>query len=105
MIHPPTAILREESPRAATWRQVFGTNAIPIKSPLPVMANSPVGPRSFYQVDVEKLDEAVVERVIDHLAAEFGESREAVAEGIRGDHGLPILADDVSVSCDIRLLL
>lgn len=105
MIQQTMASLRPESPRAADWERVFGDTTIPLASPLPVRASLPIGDRDVYLVDVPKLDEGQVERLVGHLSAKFGLSRSEVREGLLHGEGLPILAEDVVVSFDVRLAL
>lgn len=105
MIQPTIGHIREDSPRADEWRAVFGSTEIPLKSLLTVENDSPAGVRQFYLVDVAKLDEDQLERVVAHVADKFGIAKDAVAADLNSDHGLPILADDVLVSFDQRLVL
>ena len=99
--------LRSESSRAGDWMEMFGTLRVPIKSPHPVLATAPglAGARRFYLVDVSRLSPEVRARVIDHMAQEFDLPPSEVADGLDGEHGMPILADDVDLSFDARAIL
>jgi len=96
------ALLAHRSPRFEDWTKVFGANKVPLLSPEPVRADSPVGRRVFYRVDVRALNSEQFARLTDHLSAAFGLDRELVRSELAGRHGLPILADDIAVVIDAR---
>jgi hypothetical protein len=98
------AHLAETSDRVETWREVYGDVSVPIESPVPVVANSPVGVKKFYKVDLARLRPEQLERAIAHIVEVFGYDAEEVRVSVLGDEGLPLLADDVTVSFDARLL-
>ncbi len=104
-LKPTMGHLRESSPRAEDWRHVFGSLDVPLESPLSVRSETPAGEKELYFVAVEKLDEDQVERIVAHLAKKFSVAPEAVREDLGSAHGLPILAEDVSVSFDARFVL
>lgn len=93
------ATLRSDSPRAETWREVYGSLSVPILSPIALRAQLPGrGPSLVYLVDVRALSPDVIERVIAYCAETFDMSVEVVREGLRRgfvghDGGLPILVD------------
>lgn len=99
--------IRENSPRAKDWKWVFGSLSIPLKSPLPVRADGPDGTlQQFYEVDVAKLSASQVERVVVHIAHKHELDADAVRRDLEDPtHGLPILAEDIMVSFDPRLVL
>jgi hypothetical protein len=100
-----TGHLREQSPRAADWKVVFGTLGVPLRGVLPIPIQTPDGPQKAYFVDVDRLSEDVRRRVIEHTARTFGLPEAEVEKDLLGEHGLPILAEDVIVSADVRLFL
>jgi hypothetical protein len=102
----PTATIDLASPRAAKWLADFGTDTVPIKSPVPHRSHlEGLGVREVYVVDVAALAPEVLERLVRGLAADFAIPPEEVRAGLLGDHGLPILASEVSVTFDARLVL
>lgn len=104
-LEPTTAIISETSPRAADWVHVFGSRSIPITSPVPHDLLGPDGVvRSFYRVDLRRMTVDQVARAAALVAERFGVTVADAQVGITGEHGLPILAEDVSVGFDVRLL-
>lgn len=99
------ARLSENSPRARDWMRVFGSLEVRLLGPATMHAFDPFGRmRAFYQVDLDALTSEQRDRAIDHVALRFGIRREEVAETL-ADHGLPIAAEDVTVSFDARHFL
>ncbi len=99
-----TAMIRDSSPRAAAWRDVFGGDTVPILSPLPIKASGPDGDAEFYRLDVAALDTAQRGRLVSHLCRRFKLQHIDVEHLIDDpNHGVPILADDVVVPLDLRL--
>lgn len=98
-----TATIRDSSPRAALWRQVFGTETLPIVSPVPKKAEGPDGSAEFYQLDVAQLDTEQRSRLVSHLCERFKMTHQEVCHLIDDpNHGVPILAEDVIVPLDLR---
>ncbi len=58
----------------------------------------------FYKVDVERLPVEQLERAIAHIVEVFGYPEEEVRRSVHAEEGLPLLADDVTVSFDARLV-
>jgi hypothetical protein len=105
-LHPTTATIHQGSPRAEQWRRVFGSDTVPIKSPIPVHAHLPgLGLRKVYLVEVGALSAEQIEAVIAHLAERFCVEAREVRADLLAEHGLPILAEDLAVACDARLFL
>lgn len=100
-------IISSTSPRAAVWRQIFGGDSVPLRSPIPQPGSAPGKPDGtlFYSVDVESLAPDQVARAVEYIATTFGEPPAQVLEGVLGEHGIPILADDVTVSLNGFALL
>lgn len=100
------ATLSMSSERYTAWMRVFGTCRIPILAPVPQEAMRPEGGTGlFYRVDVAALTPDQRGRLVVFLAAKFHLAAKDVEEGIDGEHGCPILAEDVIVSFDMRFAL
>ena len=90
--------IAESSPRRATWLEVFGTDRVPLLSARPVRATSPIGIREFYLVDVGELSDEARARVVLYVAKAFRRSpAEVEADLVDGEHGLPVLKEDVTI--------
>jgi hypothetical protein len=101
-----TATIARDSPRYRTWLDIFGTDTVRIEWPVPHTARLPgIDEALVYKVHVPSLTRDQRRRLIAHIAAEFGETPEAVEEGLDEEEGLPILAEDVTVLFDGRLAL
>lgn len=104
-LRPTTATISSRSLRADAWRRLFGSETIQIRSPIPVRAELPgLGEREVYLVDVKCLQADQIDRIAAEMSEKFGEPQAEVREGLIGGHGLPILAEDVSVAFDARLV-
>lgn len=101
----PTAHLSPTSPRADDWRRVFGDGlTVPIRSPVPAPTELPIGTRDVYLIDIQRLNEGQLDRLVAHLAERFKIDREVVRAGVH-TQGVPILAEDVVTVFDLRLVL
>lgn len=103
-IKPTIGHLNETSPRADAWRFVLGGLDVPLESPVSVQAELPNGRHEVFRLDIAKLTAEQRQRLISHLSAKFSIKLEEVAERIDAD-GVPILAEDVIVTFDARLVL
>jgi len=91
------ATIRENSPRAASWREVFGSFEIYLRSPTPELASAPgVEAGLFYQIDLQELTEIQRARMIAYIAKKFHIDEQEVADTL-DDVGCPILADDITI--------
>ena len=105
-LRPTMATLNPKSPRVKDWLRVYGKTKIQLRGPLPVRATSPAGVQFFHHVHESELTPEVRERLADHVSEKFCLSRDEVLRSIDDPaHGVPILADDVTVECDSRLFL
>lgn len=84
--------------RADEFRAVFGSDTVPICSPIPARAvlegiepDGSAGERDVFLLDVAQVEARALARLYDHLAQKFGVPVETVA-GFVLEHGLPILA-------------
>ena len=97
-----TATIRPDSPRASLWLGVLGTVTVPILSPMPTRGTSPHHPAPgalFYALDVAALTPQQRARLVAATAERFGLSVAQVERDFDDpEHGVPILADDVSVT-------
>ncbi len=93
-----TATIREDSPRAADWRKVYGGTTVILKHPLPAIGEFPgVGAKEFYELDLDALTEEQRARLIAHLSERFQLSLEEVQSEL-DTVGVPILAEDVTLT-------
>jgi hypothetical protein len=98
--------LRQDASRSTEWVEVFGTRTIPLESPIEHVAELPGrGPRRFYRVAVKQLSREQLERVARHLSGKFQLPIDEVLRDLAGEHGLPILADEITVSISLRAFL
>lgn len=97
--------LSADSDRARDWLEVYGTLSVPLISPVPVQCEGPFGVDSFYKIAVDKLSDEQCNRAIAFIARKFNLPEAEVREGIFKGEGLPVLAEDITVSFDARLLL
>ena len=96
------ATISPSSPRYQDWLADFGTDKVRITG----WANAKVLglQREIYRLDIESLNEEQRERLAQHLARKFGHPIEEVRESIVQD-GVPILAEDVYMVMDLRVVL
>ena len=104
---PTLGRIRDDSPRAAEWLQVFGKLEVPLKSPIAHRGLTPDGKEAeFYLVDWKALERETLGRVIAFIVEKFKLSWVEALDTMRSpDHGFPILAADVTVSFDGRLVV
>lgn len=95
-----------EPERLAFCRAVFGRDEMPVVSFIPQMATLPGydEPQMVYELDLKAMTDEQRQRLIKALADKFDLSPELVADKLAGE-GVPILADDVSVSSSDRALV
>ena len=93
-----TARIDGDDERTAAWRAVFGDDTIPLRSPIPHMANLPGrGEELVYLLDIEALTVEQRGRLVQHIASRFDYPAEEV-DATLDDHGCPILAEHVTVT-------
>jgi hypothetical protein len=96
-----TASINPNSPRFAEWNQVFGSDRIPICGPFVRVGRAPGLARAeFYRLDISRLTGAQIDNLVRHLSRKFEIPEAEVVIGIIGEHGVPILADDVVVTME-----
>ena len=99
-----TAIINEKSPRAAEWQKVFGTNEVAIHGWLPTNANVLGEIREVYLLNLKSLTKEQFERLILHISEKFNESVEFIKHELP-KVGVPILAEDLIITCDTPFFL
>lgn len=105
-LRPTRGHLRPESPRAADWQRVFGGLTVPLLAPFAIHVQVPDVVRECYRVDVAALTPEQRRRAVEHIVQRFGVPAAEVEADLDNDElGLPILAEDVSVTFDQRALL
>ena len=99
-------LIKPDSPRAADWEKVFGGRQVPIKSPLPHRGSAPGHPDAlFYELDLAALNPGQRWRLVEHLAARFDEPPAEVAAELMVNGYVPLLADDLTLTIDARVVL
>lgn len=99
----PTASIRPDCERATTWRDVFGSETVPVKTTKPRRSILPsLGEKLVFDVDVARLDEEQIRRAAETIHVRFGVPRDQAEAGIRGEHGIPLLADDIQYVTEAR---
>jgi hypothetical protein len=102
--HAIEAILSEKSDRYHDWLEVFGTNRVPVISPLSRTVELPIGTRECFMLCVEALDSGQRERLVAHLARKFPIAADIIADELRRNGLMPLLAEDVFTVVGARLL-
>jgi hypothetical protein len=93
-----TARIDKKSERAQDWEQIFGTDEINIKSPIPIRVNVPNHPNTLaYELDLKLITKEQKARLIEHIARRFNIPKQEVEKDLESI-GVPILTDDVIVT-------
>jgi hypothetical protein len=84
--------------RAAEWRETFGTESLPVRSPVPELARLPGFdlPQRVYLLDWASLSEHQQTAAVRAVAAKWGIPAWEVRRDIDRD-GFPLLADGCSL--------
>jgi hypothetical protein len=88
--------------RKENFEKLFGTNRVPIESPVPVRANTPQGEKIFYQLNMRFLTPERKERVVEDLSKKFHLTKEFVLENLP-KIGVPIEDKGVDLEIPFRL--
>ena len=95
-----TATIRKDSERAKDWEKILGPGirTVHLISPIPERANLP-GHKdaSIYYLDLDLLTTQQRDCLVQHISNKFGISEEEVKQQLL-NHGVPILADDITIS-------
>lgn len=93
-----TGTLLPHSPRYNSWKVVFESDTVPLVSATPHWGNHPeTGTVLFFMLDAAALSREARARLIGYLSEKFGVPRAEVEQDVRGEHGVPILSDDMLV--------
>lgn len=99
----PTATIDASSPRAADWLEAYSTTTVPIQSPFVSLAELPgLGLCPVFFVDLARLSAEQLERAVALLSARFRIEPAELRKGLLAD-GLPILAEEMTVTVDPRV--
>ena len=92
--------------RKAFWESIIGGNEVPIVSFVPQMAKLPSFDvlQPIYMLSLKAITEEHRARLVEAIAQKFDIPASEVAETLN-DHGVPILASDVSVVSSDRSLM
>jgi hypothetical protein len=103
----PYGIISARSPRYPAWRLVFGSATLPLTSWVPCRALKPDGTEAeFYKCDLGRLTAAQRCRLVVHLVNKTGMPQSEIEAALNHpDHGLPILAEDLTVPIPLSLFL
>lgn len=99
------AMLVSSSPRYAAWKEIFGCDAVPLKTPGSTRAD--LGEEKnveIYQLDFRAVTPEQKARLISWLSSKFVDPREEIEREIDRE-GFPIRAADVTVSFSMRAFL
>ena len=99
-------ITNPDPERAAFWKAVFDGDRVPIVSFMPQMATLPGfdEPQWVYLLDLKAITDEQRQRLIGALADRFDLPLEVAASSL-DVHGVPILADGVTVSSSDRRVM
>jgi len=99
-----TAIINSQSPRAAEWEKVFQTRKVQVKGLLPTTAIVLDENKEVYFLDLDALTDDQYERLIFHISEKFNVPVEEVARTLP-QIGVPVLYEDLLISCDTPFFL
>lgn len=104
-VSPTHAHLSKASDRYQDWLTVFGTDRVELEAPGAILATVPDrGTCEVYKLKLSALTEDQRERLVAYISHRFNlpfaQAREELAR-----QGCPILASDVHVSFDRRLVV
>jgi len=93
-----------DSARAGQWRDIFGTDVLPVREIQ--RGDAPgVSEATFYVLDDTSFSDAIIRRAAEWVSRQWGLLPSQVFDDIRGDHGLPIIdKGDITFGVDVRML-
>lgn len=102
-IRPTMGHMTPGTRRAEEWMRIFGTLDVPLLSAVTVKDSTGA---DFYRLNVKELTQLQRDRLIRHMVFKTGRPIEKVIADLDNpDIGMPVLADDITVTFDARLLL
>lgn len=99
-----TATINDKSPRAAEWQKVFETREIEVHGLIPEKVNVLGEIRDVYMLNLQALNEDQYRRLMFHISEKFKVPIETVAQELP-EVGVPVLAEDLIISCDTPFFL
>jgi hypothetical protein len=99
-----SATLLSTSPRYQDWKQILGSDEVPITNPKPFATQLGPDLADVYTLDMDRLSRDQYSRLLDFVVERFG-TKGREARQILDSDGFPIRAADVSVSYDLRAFL
>ena len=78
------------------WKNVLDTTELPILSLIPEPAETPIGLKNVYMVDLETLTQKQHEKLVKYMAERYHLTEEEVESDI-DTIGVPIIADDCQI--------
>jgi hypothetical protein len=101
----PVRIHTTNTARAGEWRDIFGTDVLPIREIVRGTAPGIAGEATFYILDDTAFPDHVIKRAAEWTSHRWGRDVEAIVNEIRGEHGLPLLdRGDIRLGVDARVL-
>lgn len=83
--------------RGEEWKQVIGTDTVPVVSPIPIRANLPgLGEQSAFLLAIDQLEPETFQAIVRHLSMKFGIALREIETTIRAE-GIPILDHDCTL--------
>lgn len=83
--------------RKKNFIEVFGTNTVKVKSPIPQLIKKPDGEEALaYFLDLDLITKKEREKLIKHISEKFNQSIDFVRESL-DKMGLPILKESCSL--------
>lgn len=106
MLKPTTGHLKETSDRAAWWLDVYGSLDVPLTSPLAIKMKIGEAEDLYYLIDLKQLNDAQLEKVVDHIVKRFSAEPDVVRTQLKEDGNLPIRESEIdAVTFDARRVM
>lgn len=88
--------------RKTFWIEVFGSDRVPIESPIGEIAEIPgfKYPQKVLKLDMKRVTEQQKQKLVAAIAKKFNITEEEVKKDLE-EKGMPILDKDVTVSIDL----
>lgn len=99
-----SATLNPHSPRYEQWKEILGSEIVPLKSPSSFKTKLGDEEDEVYALDLSKFTEQAMDRLVLFVREKFGAPEDEVVEELRV-HGFPIRDSDVIVAFSLRAFL
>ena len=93
------------SPRYEIWREILGSDDVPLLAPSSVEAILGETPERVYLLDWQNLDGEASDRLLNFLTTKLGTAKEEIEADLNRDGHFPIREADVNVFFDARAFL